>query len=343
MNASTTKIPPIAYPTCRLVTPVAAASPTLLVYVLTVAAEHAAENVGQAARQGAAADRAHVGADPVRVVDLLADGDIADCADAVGKRGHAERDREARVPRPAVHGEPRGGDERGGPDRLHIHGRQHAVGRRDGVAGDHADERAEKAQGAAAPDAEADHGAQRHRGDDEMRQLLRLRQADAEQVAEGEAAEAHADQHDDQPGDLGGKVGAQRAQQARQRGFDQAAERGHPEREGYPARFHREERRAQIGGRADGGAEETGADAAARQALEHGPDPQHQHRRPEDVGGLIGREPGLAAEEQREHQGDRDDADVLETAQHRYGERRAVVDPVGDVGRFLQEIGRAHV
>jgi hypothetical protein len=75
-----------------------------------------------------------------------------------------------------------------------------------------------------------------------VRQVLGLRHADAEQTAEGQAAERHRDQHDHEAGDLRRQVRPQRAQQPRQRGLDQAPEREHPERERNAAGLDREQR-----------------------------------------------------------------------------------------------------
>jgi hypothetical protein len=80
--------------------------------------------------------------------------------------------------------------------RPQIGRRERAVRDRGRIADGHADQRAEKAGHAPAPHAQAHHGAEGDRGDDEVRQVLGLRHADAEQAAEREATERHRDQHD---------------------------------------------------------------------------------------------------------------------------------------------------
>ena len=86
----------------RLVTPVAAARPILLVEVLVAdRAEHAREHCAESVGEGAAADGAHVRPRPFRIVRLLADGNVAHGPQRGGHGGDGERDDEAGVESPA--------------------------------------------------------------------------------------------------------------------------------------------------------------------------------------------------------------------------------------------------
>src|SRR5262245_20500521 len=136
------------------------------------------EHVAEAIREYSAAYRAQVGAHPIGVVDLLADRDVADAADARTERGDGKRNDETGVPRPTVSGEIWRREIRSHSNGFQLRGRQLPGHCRRHVTEHDADEGAEQARVALAPDAEAHHRCESQGGDDVLSQIHRLCCAD---------------------------------------------------------------------------------------------------------------------------------------------------------------------
>src|SRR4030095_2374554 len=73
--------------------------------------------------------------------------------------------------------------------------------------------------------------------------------------------------------------------------------------------------------------------------LENGAETHDQHRHAEDVEDPLGGKAGLARDEQRKEQPDRDQDDVLNAAEQRHAEGWYVLDTVGDAERSLHGAG----
>ena len=318
----------------RLVAPVASDNPTLLENVDCPMPPSSRQAGPDRAGEHAAADRSHVGPLPVRIVDALAERQIAhalqrrrQAGDEEGRK-HVDTEGKARL-RPV-----RQADKGSGEHRLQPLVWEDAQEDRDHAPYRQTDQQGIQLELPFSPDGRSDHRRQRqgaHRRGGALRTHATLK---AQKPWTAERDELDADHRHHEPRDFGRKQRAQSRQDAREQSLEETRDHRQGRNQLQTAGVARQHRRGHVGGAGADRAEISGAYRAVRQRLQDRRDAGGNHRHPEDVlDFLLGASDGGHDHHHHDPPG-RHHEHVLEPKQRRDGQRRLVVDAVDQAGRL---------